>query len=157
MVDSGGPRERRGWGPKQEQVGCRVPDESDEVLEIVLWLIESGLSGVFVKPLLHTGPREAGFGFSFKEGLPLVQCQPLDWNHLEDGARKSHVGLCTVVGGRTQPPSPRCGGHGCGIMGLEHLGRLGVPPKVWEVWQSWTVLRDKTGTPAGYPCVPAQA
>lgn len=134
--------------------GSRVLGKLGEILGTAFWLRESGPPGVSMQPLLHPGP---GFGLSFWEGLPLVQCQPLDWNHLEDGARKSHPGPCMAVGGLTGPLSAGCRGQGCSVVDPEHLGRCWVSPKFREIWQGQHALRDERGSPARHPWVPTQA
>lgn len=121
MVDRAGPRERQGWGPKQEQVGCRVPGESDEFLEVVLWLRESGLSGVSVKPLLHMGPRGLALASPSRRGFPWSSASPL---------------IGTIW--RTEPGSPIWGSAQWWGEGRNHLRPdAGVRDVVLWVWSIW--------------------
>ncbi|KAG8519247.1 Fibrillin-3 [Galemys pyrenaicus] len=53
----------------------------------------------FLGPQCGGEAQGAGFGFSSWAELSLVQCQLLDWNHLDDGARKSHLGPAQQSGG----------------------------------------------------------
>ena len=148
------------WGPQREaglgaEAGVSgVP--GSRMTEVRFWGLCFALGSQDCRgsPLLHTG-LGAGFGVSFWKGLPLVQCQPLDWSHLEDGARKSHLGPCTAVGGPMRPPSAGWGG---GVRDAElWVQSIWADAGSGRFGRARCVLKDERGSPAGHPWVPARA